>query len=200
MPLSHQGWPNSEYHETSGVFRTLELVQPFWKLSPSTSFSQKLPGRSYPPALPTSLCHIHPPNLTSTLPTRMPPKHFCIENQWENLIEDLTNWTRDAGKPECLKRKHCIKNVKLQLQAPQAFESSLSMCLCLNSSISMFCTQLPHTPHVLPYSSHPQANKLCKQSSSSFVEDLVEGKCYSLWRSKDTHIMELSAWDAVPVS
>lgn len=161
-------------------FQNSELVPPFWKLSPSTSFSQRLPGRSYPPALPTSLCHIHPPSLTSTLPTRTPPKHICIENQWENLIEDLANWTFDSGKPEFLKRKHCIKTVKLQLQAPQAFQSSLSMCLCMNSSISMFCTQLLHAPHVLPCSHHPQTNRLCKQKSSSFVEAWIEGQCYSL--------------------
>lgn len=55
---------------------------------------------------------MHPPSLAATLPPRIPPKHVCIENQWENLIENLTNWTFDEQKPEFLKRKQCAKKGK----------------------------------------------------------------------------------------
>lgn len=62
-----------------------------------------------------------------TLPPTIPPKHICIENQWENWIENLANRTFDEGKQEFLKRKQSAKNMKLQLQTPQALHSLLSV-------------------------------------------------------------------------
>lgn len=194
MPLSHQGWPNSEYHETFAVFRALELVQPFWKLSSSTSFSQRLLGRSYPPALP------HPPSLTSTLPPRIPANHICIENQWENLIEDLANWTFDAGKPEFLKRKHCVQKCKAATASSTGFPE-------LTHHVPVFELQYIHvlypapthstrSPLLLPPTGkqalQTKLKQLCGSPSGRTMLFPVEKQRY--------HIMELSAWDAVLVS